>query len=230
MKKIIVVVGSRRGPKINAVTDALASIRPILAAEQIDFEVLGVEVPSGVRHTPLSREDLMTGARQRAEALVQIARAENKPWKYFVGLEGGIDVIPGTDVMPNLDIIPDVDIVREAGKRWVFLENWAYVTDGSSLGAFGQSGAILLPESLAEIVVDDGVELAEAIDAFAGRHGIRDAEGAWGVLTRNMITRQEAFRVAVINAFAPFFNRDVYATASRSASHSGTSGLPTDAI
>src|ERR1700678_968772 len=218
MEKTIVVVGSKRGPKLNAVTEALASVQPILVAGQIDFEVLGVEVPSGVRHTPLSREDLMTGARQRAEALVRIARDENKPWTYFVGLEGGIDVIPGPDVMPNLDVIPDVDIVREAAKRWVFLENWAYVTDGSSLGAFGQSGAILLPESLAETVLDDGVELSEAIDAFSGRHGIRDAEGAWGILTRNMISRQEAFRVAVINAFAPFFNRDVYATASRPAS------------
>ncbi|MGH9826088.1 MAG: DUF84 family protein, partial [Blastocatellia bacterium] len=59
-------------------------------------------------------------------------------------------------------------------------------------------------------VVDDGVELGVAIDAFAGGYGIRDAQGAWGVLTRNMITRQDAFRTAVINAFAPFFNAALY--------------------
>jgi non-canonical (house-cleaning) NTP pyrophosphatase len=218
MKKTIVAVGSIRRPKLNAVTEALASIQTAFADLELDFEVVGVEVPSGVRHTPLSREDLMTGARQRAEALAQIARTENKSWKYFVGLEGGIDVIPGPDVMPNLDVIPGVDIVREAGKRWVFLENWAYVTDGAGLGAFGQSGAILLPDSLAETVVDEGVELSEAIDAFAGRHGIRDAEGAWGILSRNLISRQEAFRVAVINAFVPFFNPGAYSIASQSAS------------
>jgi non-canonical (house-cleaning) NTP pyrophosphatase len=221
MEKIIVAVGSTRRPKLDAVTEALVSIRSALAmdktAPQSDFEVAGIEVPSGVRHTPLSREDLMTGARQRAEALLQIARTENKPWKYFVGLEGGIDIIAGPDVMPSLDVIPDVDIVREAGKRWVFLENWAYVTDGSSLGSFGQSGAVLVPDSLAKTVVDDGVELSDAIDAFAGRHNIRDAEGAWGILTRNLITRQEAFRVAVVNAFAPFFNRGVYAATAKSA-------------
>src|SRR6202041_1340638 len=158
MEKIIVAVGSKRGPKVNAVTEALASIRNTLARE-LDFEIVGIEVPSGVRHTPLSREDLMAGARHRAEALVQRALAENTPWKYFVGLEGGIDVIPGPYAMPNLDVLPDVDIVSEAGKRWVFLENWAYVTDGTPLGAFGQSGAILLPDSLAKTVVDDGVEL-----------------------------------------------------------------------
>jgi inosine/xanthosine triphosphatase len=218
MEKIIVAVGSKRGPKVNAVTEALASIRNTVARE-FDFEIVGIEVPSGVRHTPLSREDLMAGARHRAEALVQMALAENNPWKYFVGLEGGIDVIPGPYAMPNLDVLPDVDIVSETRKRWVFLENWAYVTDGTPLGAFGQSGAVLLPDSLAKTVVDDGVELSEAIDALTGRHNIRDREGAWGILTRGLISRQEAFRLAVINAFAPFFNRDVYSMTSRPASH-----------
>ena len=161
----------------------------------MEFDLAAVDVPSGVRHTPLSREDMMTGARQRAEALVQIARERNEPWRYFVGLEGGLDVI--------------LDGAAENGRR-VFLENWVYVTDGNGRGAFGQSGAVVLPEALAKIVVDDGVELAEAVDAYAGGRGIRDAQGAWGVLTRNLITRQDAFRVAVINAFAPFFNRAIY--------------------
>ena len=67
-----------------------------------------------------------------------------------------------------------------------------------------------LTEELVRQVVDEGIELGVAIDAFAGGHGIRDAQGAWGVLTRNMITRQDAFRTAVINAFAPFFNSALY--------------------
>jgi non-canonical (house-cleaning) NTP pyrophosphatase len=155
------------------------------------FEVAGVEVPSGVRHTPLSREDIMTGARQRAETLLGIAREKNELWKYFVGAEGGID------------------IVHEHGARWVFLENWAYVMDGTGRASFGQSGAVLLPEPLVKSVVDEGLELADAIDAFAGGHGIRDAQGAWGVLTDDLVTRQDSFRIAVVNAFAPFFTRIV---------------------
>jgi non-canonical (house-cleaning) NTP pyrophosphatase len=212
MSKIIVAVGSTRRPKLDAVTAAFS----FFSFAFPDFEIVGVEVASGVRHTPLTREDLMTGARQRAEALVRIARTQNKPWNYFIGLEGGIDVVAATDVMPSLDIVPDVDVVAEARNRWVFLENWAYITDGT-IGSFGQSGAILLPENLARIVVDDGVELSEAIDAFAGRQGIRDAEGAWGILSRNLISRQEAFRVAVLNAMAPFYNREVYSAAAKPA-------------
>jgi non-canonical (house-cleaning) NTP pyrophosphatase len=76
---------------------------------------------------------------------------------------------------------------------------------------------VLVPEALAKVVVDDGVELSEAIDAFAGGRGIRDAQGAWGVLSRNLITRQDAFRVAVISAFAPFFNREIFSDVERKA-------------
>jgi non-canonical (house-cleaning) NTP pyrophosphatase len=76
---------------------------------------------------------------------------------------------------------------------------------------------VLVPEPLARRVVDDGVELSEAIDAFAGGRGIRDAQGAWGVLSRNLITRQDAFRVAVISAFAPFYNREVFSDVERTA-------------
>jgi inosine/xanthosine triphosphatase len=191
MEQIVIAVGSTRRPKLDAVSAALASFGSFLSNDA-QFEIRGIDVPSGVRHTPLTREDLLSGARQRAEALVHIAREKSEPWRYFVGLEGGLDVVGDGD------------------KRYVFLQNWAYVTDISGLGFFGQSGGILLPEALAKRVVDEGAELSEAIDEFAGGHGIRDAQGAWGVLTRNLITRQDAFRVAVINAFAPFFNGGIY--------------------
>ncbi len=191
MEKILVAVGSTRRPKLNAVWEALTVFGPSLHPDA-QFEVVGVEVESGVGHTPLTRAELMTGARRRAEALQRLAAERNAAWRYFVGLEGGLDVI------------------RENGRRMAFLENWAYVADLSGRGAFGQSGSIVLPEPLAVEVLDRGVELAAAIDAYAGGHGIRDAQGAWGVLTRNLITRQDAFRIAVINAFAPFFNAALY--------------------
>jgi inosine/xanthosine triphosphatase len=190
MGTTIIAVGSTRNPKLNGVSDALVTFAALLD-QGTQFEVIGLEVESGVGHTPATCEELMRGARQRAEAVVQHALKCGEDWKYFVGLEGGLDV------------------VEENGNRRVFLESWAYVSDGSR-GYFGRSGGVEIPEALAHEVLEKGVELSVAIDKFAGEVGIRDAQGAWGVLTRNLIARQEAFRVAVIAAFAPFYNEKMY--------------------
>ncbi len=189
MERIVVAVGSTRRPKVEAVREALAALGPKFGGP-FQFDIAAIEVPSGVRHTPLSRDEMMTGARQRVEALLAASRERNDSWKYFVGLEGGIEV------------------VHERGRRWAFLENWAYVADANGHAFFGRSGSIVLPEPLVKRVVDEGIELAVAVDDFAGETGVRDAQGAWGVLTRNAITRQEAFRIAVISAFAPLLARN----------------------
>lgn len=195
MKKIFVAVGSTRKPKLRAVTLALDVIAAKLAPDA-EFEVIGEEVESGVSATPTSTEELMRGAQQRAEALVRIARQSRKPWRYFVGLEGGLEVL------------------QDDRARRVFLESWAYVSDGSR-GHYGRSGGIELPEELAHEVLERGFDLSDAIDRFAGAVGIRDGQGAWGVLSQELIPRDESFRLAVITAFAPFYNAKLYGRASR---------------
>jgi len=191
MKTIFVAVGSARAPKLTAVARALDSLGPLLDAEA-QFEVVGVSVPSGVAHTPLSRAELMAGASGRCAALRKMAAHDGKPWEYFVGLEGGISVE-----------------IRD-GMRLAFVENWACVADNTGHRSYGHSGGILLPQELAVEVIDRGTELAKAIDAYADGHGIRDAQGTWGVLTRDLVDRQDSFRLAVINAFAPFYNPMLY--------------------
>ena len=186
MSLITVAVGSLRQPKLAAVRAALDICGPHIAPGS-QFEVFCADCPSGVRHTPLSRLETIQGARQRVEGLQRVARERREVWQFFVGLEGGLETL------------------ALGGQRHVFLENWACISDLSGRLHYGQSGAIALPEDLAARVVDDGIELAEAIDAFAGAQGIRNGLGAWGVLTRGAITREDAFRIATINAFAPFF-------------------------
>ena len=158
----------------------------------------------------------MRGARQRAETLVEMARQGGAAWQYFVGLEGGLDVVREGI---SADEMLRHSRLQQSGHRRVFLESWAYVSDGAR-GHYGRSGSIELPEALAHEVLENGVELAVAIDRFAGAVGIRDAQGAWGVLSNNFITRQEAFRVAVIAAFAPFYNMKLYRAAAVGVSES----------
>jgi inosine/xanthosine triphosphatase len=191
MQKISVAVGSTRPLKLQAVSDAIHSFGSALDPGA-QFDVVGVDVRSGVGHTPQSRSELMAGARGRVEALASLAHERGEQWRYLVGLEGGLDV------------------VHECGRRTAFLESWAFVSDGAGRESWGHAGGIVLPEALAAEVLDRGVELSAAIDAFAGAQGIRDAQGAWGVLTSNLITRHDVLRTAVINAFAPFFNASLY--------------------
>jgi inosine/xanthosine triphosphatase len=210
MRIILVAVGSTRPLKLRAVSDALESfyssglsfeaqgkqLQPARAGSSLDpgvrFEVVGTPVSSGVGHTPLSRAELMAGARGRAMAVASRAGEQGQARRYFVGLEGGLDV------------------VHDNGRRLAFLESWAFVADSSGRESWGHAGGVVLPEALAVQVLDQGVELSAAIDAFAGEQGIRDAQGAWGVLTGNLITRHDVLRTAVINAFAPFFNPRLY--------------------
>ena len=194
MDTIKIAVGSTRRPKLAAVHEAIQEFGAVLAPG-VEFEVIGVEVESGVGHTPANRQELMLGARQRAEALVRLAREKAETWRYFVGLEGGLDVI------------------EEEGGRRVILESWAYVSDGRN-GHYGRSGGVEVPDALAREVLEKDVELSVAIDRFAGAVGIRDAQGAWGVLSSGLISRTEAFRVAVVAAFAPFYNAKMYHAAS----------------
>jgi inosine/xanthosine triphosphatase len=198
MKKIIVAVGSIRKPKLRAVAEALNTFAPKLIPDG-DFEVVGMEVESGVSSTPSSCEALMRGARQRAETLVRLALETRKPWRYFVGLEGGLEVL------------------QDDRSRRVFLESWAYVSDGAR-GFYGRSGGIELPEELAHEVLERGFDLSDAVDRFAGAVGIRDGQGAWGVLSADLIQRDDSFRIAVITAFAPFYNAKMYGRAARTAS------------
>jgi inosine/xanthosine triphosphatase len=213
MSRTLIAVGSTRGPKLDAVHDALK-----LCAAQLNlhaqFEVRGFDVDSGVGHTPLSSAESMRGARQRTEALIQMASAngdnvQHDGLQYFVGLEGGLEVMECNESLESTG--EDIDSGGNGGRR-VFLESWACVSDGAR-GHFGHSGGIELPPALVHEVLDEGVELAAAIDKFAGMAGIRDNQGAWGVLSNNLITRREAFRVALVAAFAPFYNVDLFRVA-----------------
>src|SRR5262249_51566238 len=121
MKKILVAVGSTRRPKLNAVWEGLTVFGPQLDPDA-QFEVVGVQVASGVAHTPVTRAELMAGARRRAEALLRLKHEGRQDWRYLVGLEGGLDVI------------------EEGGRGVGFLRDLAYGSDDAGGGAVGPAG------------------------------------------------------------------------------------------
>jgi inosine/xanthosine triphosphatase len=187
---VIIVVGSTRGPKVEAVRRVLGALAMIAPGFQ-GAEVVPFDASVGAPPMPLSLDEMLEGARGRAQLAFESLSAGGRRADFAVGLEGGID------------------LRRTAPSNRGFLMSWAYVTDGRR-GAHGCGGAIEVPSALLEAVVDRGIELSEAMDALSGERGVRDRQGAWGILTRGMVDRTASFETALLNAFAPFYNPETY--------------------
>jgi inosine/xanthosine triphosphatase len=187
---VIIVVGSTRGPKVEAVRRVLGTLASV-APDFAGAEVVPFDASVGAPPMPLSLDEMLEGARGRAQLALESVAAGGRRADYAVGLEGGID------------------LRRTAPSNRGFLMSWAYVTDGYR-GAHGCGGAVEVPSALLEAVVDRGIELSEAMDALSGERGVRDRQGAWGILTRGMVDRTASFEAALLNAFAPFYNPETY--------------------
>jgi non-canonical (house-cleaning) NTP pyrophosphatase len=59
-------------------------------------------------------------------------------------------------------------------------------------------------------VIEGRRELGLVIDEVAGARDIRSRQGAWGILSRDLITRSLSFELALIAAFAQFYNAELY--------------------
>lgn len=183
----IIAVGSRRRPKILACHMALQQLGE--SACTIRLEARSVD--SSVASTPVSTEAMMLGARYRARRVLALIQDQGARPRFAIGLEGGIKQEPLPDRSVN------------------FLESWAFVTDGRR-GYFGSSGAIELPARLSDRVLCKGEELGDASDAEFHKQDIAGAEGTFGVLSANAVTREAAFVRSLLHAFAPFYNDGVY--------------------
>ncbi|HAF16213.1 MAG TPA: hypothetical protein DHU55_12260 [Blastocatellia bacterium] len=173
-----------------AVRAAIARIAEI-DASWAEASVLARAVETDVPAMPLNDWQLMQGARERALAVRDQLRAQRREAEIYVGLEGGFHSI------------------SIEGEWYTFLRGWAYATDGKN-GTFGATPSICVPASLAKKVIEGRRELGLVIDEVAGMQDVRSRQGAWGILSRDLVTRSMSFEIALIAAFAPFYNKEMY--------------------
>lgn len=185
-----VAVGSTRQAKIIAVRESIDRIANIDPAWQ-EAEVLCVDVTTESPVMPITDEQLMYGARARADAARIILLQKGIQASFYIGLEGGFHTI----------ILDD--------QHLTFLRGWAYVTDGMQ-GSFGASPSISVPQYIVKPILEDGCELGPVIDMIAGQPDIRSRQGTWGILSRDLLTRSMSFESALIAALAPFYNKKMY--------------------
>ncbi|HEX9424829.1 MAG TPA: inosine/xanthosine triphosphatase [Pyrinomonadaceae bacterium] len=185
-----IALGSDRAAKIMAVRASIARVAAI-DGSWAEASVLARAVETTVPAMPLNDWELMQGARERALAVRDQLRTQRRDADLYVGLEGGFHSI------------------SIEGEWHTFLRGWAYATDGRN-GSFGAAPSISVPPALAKKVIEGRRELGLVIDEVAGIQDVRSRQGAWGILSRDLVTRSMSFEVALIAAFAPFYNKKMY--------------------
>lgn len=139
------------------------------------FEFVTLEVPSGISAQPVGDEETRRGALNRARAALNLTGAD---WGF--GLEGGV-------------------IQTEFG---VMTNAWCVIVARDGRVGVGGSANMLLPETIAARVLQDGRELGEAMDEYANTQDVKRGKGAIGILTRGLLDRQGAYEYIVKLAMA----------------------------
>ncbi len=147
-----------------------------------EVQIISLAISSGVNNQPTSEEEAIRGAITRAQQALTLGRAD-----LGVGLEGYTD-----DTAHGM-----------------FLSGWVAIVDKSGKIGLGNKGKLLLPKSVAE-KIKQGQELGPIIDELIGGRKINQKEGAIGVFTKNLSSRQSSFENAIAFALSKFISKELY--------------------
>lgn len=172
-----IAVGSVNPVKIACVKQAFEEVFP-----DKEWDVQGVEVSSGISDQPMSDEDSLTGARNRASRAMRELDAD-----YGVGLEGGLQELDG---------------------RW-FDSGWMIIMNKDGIEGIGSTIRMQTPPKMMELV-KAGMELGHVDDKLFGVENSKHGQGHFGLMTNGAITRTAAYRDGVIAALARFIKPEVF--------------------
>lgn len=151
-----VAVGSKNPAKISAVKEAF---------KEYKYEIISVDAESGVSEQPMSDEETIKGAVNRA-----IQAADRGEAEIGIGLEGGVQQTP----------------------FGLMLCNWGALTAKGMEPIIAGGARIPLPDEIAEKLLM-GAELGPVMDEYAKKQNVRKNEGAVGIFTNGQINRSEMF-------------------------------------
>ncbi len=188
---MIVAAGTKRKPKLEAVSTAFTKVMDRLGRNKEGIKVHPFEVPSGISSMPLSLAELLEGAMMRAKNAQIAARNTSLDVDFCVGMEGGF--------------------FRHSrgSENYVFLQSWAFCLRAGQ-GYFGSSGAMPVPPVIAAEIYENDAELGLIIDRYGAENDIRSKGGAYAVFSQGLINRQQSFELALLAALTPFFNAALY--------------------
>jgi inosine/xanthosine triphosphatase len=172
-----ILVASTNPIKIDAVRLGFERMFP---SEQ--FSISSISVPSEVSDQPMSDAETRQGALSRATS----ARAKDPSSDYWVGIEGGVDLID---------------------RRMVALA-WVAILSCDQQG-ISRSGTFFLPPLVVELILA-GKELGDADDIVFGRSNSKQLNGAIGLLSGDALDRTGLYAQTVLLALLPFKSPQYY--------------------
>lgn len=173
-----IILASKNPVKAQA---TLAGFKQMLPAETFELET--VSTTSGVGDQPMSSDETLRGAVNRARGAAEMVPVGD----YWVGIEGGVE---------------------EQGNEMAAFA-WVVVLSKDRAGK-GRTGTFFLPEQVARLI-REGKELGDADDIVFGKTNSKQENGAIGILTGDVIDRARLYEQAVIMALVPFKNVGLYA-------------------
>jgi inosine/xanthosine triphosphatase len=186
-----VAIGSLRPPKVEAVRSVMNKVMTFLGYHSESINYIAREVESGVSTMPLSVQEIRRGACNRAMEVRRLVEEESGPVDFAIGMEGGFFILSAED------------------REHIHLQTWAFVHHNGA-GYYGSSMSMPVPRAVAREVLENKKELGEVIDDFANRKEVRNQDGAFGVFSLGLLTRQQALELALIAALAPFYHQKLY--------------------
>lgn len=170
-----VIVASKNPVKLNATKIGLQSYFKT-------FEVLGIGVDSHVSDQPMTNDETLNGALNRARNAYKL----HPDASYWVGIEGGLE--------------------RDGESLMAFA--WIVFYNGEKFGK-ARTTSFELPQKVKELVAE-GYELGIANDILFHKKNSKQKAGAVGILTNNVVNRTELYKQAVQLALIPFLHSDLY--------------------
>lgn len=146
-----------------------------------DVECVSLNAPSNVAEQPMTTQETQLGAINRVKYCQQHMQAD-----FYVAIEGGVDQF-------------------EYGPA-----TFAFVAIASHTQlSIGRSCNLPLPPVIYQ-ALKNGEELGDVMDRFFDTENVKQKQGAIGLLTNGLATRESIYHQAILLAMAPFINPDLY--------------------
>ena len=151
-----------------------------------NVNIVGISVSSRVSNEPVNKE-IYVGASNRVNNLIKYAKENNVDADFFIGVESGITNLLG---------------------KWCIIQI-AVIKNKNGEESFGSSSAFPVPDRYVDDIITS--DLGIVMNKIFNENGKKNTKGAISYLTKEVITRYDLTREALIMALTTFINGDIWA-------------------